>query len=206
MRLALSAPALLAALMMAEPAAAHHPMGGAMPTSFADGFLSGLGHPVLGLDHLAFLVAIGVAAGVARLGLLVPALFVGGSLAGVAIHVAAIDLPAVEALVAGSVAMAGALLLRRGGRALAATWPVLAAMAGLVHGHAYGEVVAGAEATPIFAYLLGLAVLQGAMMLGLALAIRHAGDAAQRLVPRYAGIAVLAVGLLTLLTGTLPGG
>lgn len=206
MRLALSAPALLAALLMAEPAAAHHPMGGAMPASFADGFLSGLGHPVLGLDHLAFLVAIGVVAGVARLGPLVPTLFVTGSLAGVAVHVAAIGLPAVEALVAGSVAIAGVLLLCRGGRAPAAAWPVLAAMAGLVHGHAYGEAVAGAEATPILAYLLGLAVLQAAMVLGLALAIRCAGEAAQRLVPRYAGIAVLAVGLVTLLTGALPGG
>lgn len=206
MRLAFSAPSLLATLLFALPAAAHHPMGGATPAGFTDGLLSGLGHPVLGLDHLAFLLAVGVAAGVARMSLLAPALFVATSLAGVALHVAAVDIPAVEALVAGSVALAGVLLLLRPGRAPAAIWPALAALAGLVHGHAYGEAVVGAETTPILAYLLGLAVLQFAMVLGLAAAIRRAGVAAERLVPRYAGIAVLAVGVVTLLTGTLPGG
>lgn len=204
MRRALAVASPLVVLLWAWPAAAHHPAGGMMPESFLDGFLSGIGHPVLGLDHLAFLVAIGLAAGLAGLSLAVPMAFVAASLVGVAIHVAAIDIPAVEALVAGTVAIAGALLLAQ--RVPTAGWAFLATLAGLVHGHAYGEAVAGAEATPILAYLLGLAVLQGAMVLGLAFAAARAGEAAQRLLPRYAGAVVLAVGLVTLLTDTLPGG
>jgi urease accessory protein len=205
MRRALPAATLLTTLLLALPAAAHHPTGGMMPESFLGGFLSGLGHPVLGLDHLAFLVAVGLATGLAGLSLWVPTAFVVASLFGVAVHVAVIDIPAVEALVAGSVAIAGALLLR-GRHAPATAWAVLAALAGLVHGHAYGEAVAGAEATPILAYLLGLAVLQGAMVLSLAMAAAKGKEAAQRLLPRYAGAAVLAVGVVTLLTGALPGG
>ena len=42
-----------------EPALAHHPMGGRMPATFTDGLLSGLGHPIIGLDHLAAVLAIG---------------------------------------------------------------------------------------------------------------------------------------------------
>lgn len=44
------------------PAFAHHPLNGAPMTTFADGLLSGVGHPVLGFDHLFFVIAVGVAA------------------------------------------------------------------------------------------------------------------------------------------------
>jgi urease accessory protein len=198
----LTALAGLSATLLALPAAAHHPTGGMTPAGVVDGFLSGLGHPVIGLDHLAFLVAIGLAAGVAGLGAAVPLLFVAASLGGVLLHVAAVQVPFAEALVAGSVALAGLLLLtRRAGREV---WSVLALAAGLVHGFAYGEAVVGAEATPVLAYLAGLVVVQGAMTLGLA---RLAATLpAQALAPRLAGTAILGIGLATLAFGVLPGG
>jgi urease accessory protein len=43
--------ALVVVCLLAEPAFAHHPMGGLTPATFADGLLSGLGHPVIGLDQ-----------------------------------------------------------------------------------------------------------------------------------------------------------
>ena len=42
------------------PAFAHHLMGGHTPATFGEGILSGLGHPVIGLDHFAAVVAVGV--------------------------------------------------------------------------------------------------------------------------------------------------
>ena len=45
-------------LMAPQPALAHHALGGRIPSNFFEGFLSGLAHPVIGLDHLAFVVAI----------------------------------------------------------------------------------------------------------------------------------------------------
>jgi urease accessory protein len=51
----------------ASTASAHHLMGGKTPSTFTDGILSGVGHPIIGPDHLAFLVALGIAVGVARL-------------------------------------------------------------------------------------------------------------------------------------------
>jgi hypothetical protein len=45
-----------------SPAFAHHALGGKLPATAWEGFLSGLAHPVIGLDHLAFVVAIGLVA------------------------------------------------------------------------------------------------------------------------------------------------
>ena len=53
--------AFAALVLTAVPASAHHIMGGEMPSTFGQGLLSGLGHPVIGPDHLAFLIAVGVA-------------------------------------------------------------------------------------------------------------------------------------------------
>src|SRR3984893_19394697 len=73
-------------------ASAHHVMGGKTPASFAEGVLSGLGHPIIGPDHLAFLVALGVAVGVFRLGLANPVLFLAAMAGGGAGPVAALVL------------------------------------------------------------------------------------------------------------------
>ena len=43
-------------------AVAHHPLGGMPMETFAHGVLSGIGHPVLGFDHLFFVALVGVAA------------------------------------------------------------------------------------------------------------------------------------------------
>jgi len=48
------------------PAYAHHLMGGRTPATFAEGMLSGLGHPVIGLDHFAAVVAVGCLAAAHR--------------------------------------------------------------------------------------------------------------------------------------------
>src|SRR3954454_5706230 len=78
-------------------ASAHHLMGGKMPASFADGLLSGLGHPVIGIDHWAFLAAVGLAVGAGGLNLAMPGIFVACSAIGVALHVNAVNIPASEA-------------------------------------------------------------------------------------------------------------
>ena len=85
------------------PALAHHPMGGATPVTFLQGLLSGFGHPVLGLDHLAALVVVGLLASRTGRGwFLLPSVWIAAMGAGVFAHLGAIDLPGAEFLVAGS--------------------------------------------------------------------------------------------------------
>src|SRR5512134_974998 len=92
----------LAAMVSAD---AHHAMGGKLPATFGEGLLSGLGHPVIGIDHLALLVAVGVAVGVAGLNLAIPAVFVMASALGVVAHVRGVAVPGAELLVAASVVL-----------------------------------------------------------------------------------------------------
>jgi urease accessory protein len=63
-------------VLAAAPVFAHHMMGGRTPATFMEGLLSGLAHPVIGLDHFAFLAAIGIAVGAFGLNLLLPVAFV----------------------------------------------------------------------------------------------------------------------------------
>ena len=56
---------LLAMAVTADVAVAHHVMDRNLPVTFMQGLLSGLGHPVIGLDHLAALIAVGWSCGCA---------------------------------------------------------------------------------------------------------------------------------------------
>ncbi|WP_045363982.1 HupE/UreJ family protein [Methyloceanibacter caenitepidi] len=195
--------ALAALMLTAAPASAHHVMGGEMPSTFVQGFLSGLGHPVIGLDHLAFLIAVGVAVGVGGLNLGLPVLFVAASAVGVGIHVVGFQLPGAELIVASSVVIVGALIAA--GRALPlAAWGALFGAAGLAHGYAYGESIFGAEPTPLLAYLLGLVVIQSALSVGVALLFRIRNLSVSAVAPRLAGAVVVGIGIAALLGQIIP--
>lgn len=190
--------------LMTASASAHHVMGGKMPTTFAEGFLSGLGHPVIGPDHLAFLLAIGVAVGVGGLNLVLPLLFVVASAIGVTLHVNGVNLPGAEIVVAVSVLFAGFLIAR--GRALPVSlWAILFAAAGLFHGYAFGESIFGAERSPLHAYLLGLIIVQSVLTVGTALFVRRRASGVSAIAPRLAGAVIIGVGLATLIAQLIPG-
>jgi len=190
--------------LMTASASAHHVMGGKIPTTFAEGFLSGLGHPVIGPDHLAFLLAIGVAVGVGGLNLVLPLLFVIASAIGVTLHVNGVNLPGAEIVVAVSVLFAGFLIAR--GRALPVSlWAILFAAAGLFHGYAFGESIFGAERSPLHAYLLGLIIVQSVLTVGTALFVRRKASGVSAIAPRLAGAVIIGVGLATLIAQLIPG-
>jgi urease accessory protein len=198
-RIAVAAPGFF---LVTSNASAHHVMGGKTPATFLEGVLSGLGHPIIGPDHLAFLVALGVAVGVFRLSLTNPFLFLLAMAGGVAAHVAAVALPGAELIVAASVLLAGALLAVE--RQIASGWwTALFVVAGFFHGYAYGESIFGAEPTPLAAYLVGLVAVQTALTIGIALASRVLWKASA-LAPRLAGAAVGGVGFAALIAQIFP--
>ena len=188
------------------PADAHHLMGGRTPATFAEGLISGLGHPVIGIDHLAFIVAIGLAVGVAGLSLAMPAVFVAASAVGVALHVGGANLPGAELVVAASVILAGGLLATSGAARKSLTlWVALFAVAGLFHGYAYGESIYGAERTPLWAYLAGLVIVQTALSTGVALLMRKPWTEPS-MSARMAGAVIAGIGLAVLAGQIVPAG
>ena len=143
----------------AEPTWAHHAMEGRIPANVFEGLLSGFAHPVIGLDHFAFVIAIGLLAMNAKGRYGIPAAFVFATVAGTGLHLASINLAGAEIAVALSLVIAGGMLIWKqwSGRFLAL---MLGATAGVFHGYAYGESIVGAQSGPLAAYLLGFALIQ----------------------------------------------
>lgn len=190
-------------LFIAAPAFAHHPLGGKLPANFFEGIMSGFGHPVIGLDHLAFIVASGlIAVGIAG-GIIIPVAFVIATGIGTGIHLLSIDLPVPEIIIATSVVLFGILLITRNKQKKAADYTFivagLAALAGIFHGHAYGEGIFGAEPTPLVAYLIGFTVIQLAISLGIYLvATRVTKRIPVKYLTRFAGGAIASSGIIFL--------
>ena len=189
--------ATAALALTATPALAHHPLGGLPMETFAHGLLSGVGHPVLGFDHLFFVVAMGIAAAFTGHALRAPLAYIAAMLGGCALMVAGVAMPAQEALIVLSLLAVGGVVLS--GRALSlAPALVLFAGFGLFHGSAFGASVAGQEgglSGAVFAgYLIGLAAIQYAIAIAAGYAVRAIAPAAASVNARLAGAMVAGVG------------
>lgn len=194
-----------ASALVSAPAFAHHVMGGRMPATFGEGILSGLGHPVIGLDHLAAVVAVGCLAAAHRSASVLAVVFVVAMTGGVAFHLHGTAVPGAEILVALTVLALGVLIVVRGNMSAGAA-AALFAMVGVIHGYALGESIYGAERAPLYAYLIGLAVIQSAI----ALAATHVTRSLARASPdltavRLAGAGIAGIGLAILMQQVIPG-
>jgi urease accessory protein len=165
----------LAALLAlgVAPAQAHHAMEllQLQPTPL-NGLLSGLLHPVLGPDHLLFLLALSLVGLRQKASWMLALLLVGllGSWAGLLWP----GLPGAEPLVALSLAVVAVVLLDR----LPAPW-LLPAFA--LHGYVLSASVLGWSSMPVAGYLLGLAISQGLLLFA---SLRLLARSAARLAPR----------------------
>lgn len=165
----MAALSFVAAMLSVSVAQAHHVMDGQLPTGLLGGLLSGLGHPVIGPDHLAFVLGVGLmlalSDGSVKARLAVILAFVGGTVLGTGLHLAFVSLPASELIIAMSVLGAGVLLLS-GVKASGLLMVLLCMAAGLFHGYAYGESVVGAQSSALAAYIAGFAIVQAAIIAG----------------------------------------
>ena len=152
----------VASLLIASPAFAHHPfgMGDSGALTAWQGLLSGLGHPLLGPDHLLFLLALGFVGLQRPLRWVLPLLAIGlgGSLLSQFIPLPDAVAPWAEALVSLSLAVEGLIALCMA----PAAW--LLPLFGL-HGFLLGSTIVGAEPSPLLSYFLGLLLAQGSLLL-----------------------------------------
>jgi urease accessory protein len=165
--------------------------------------MSGFGHPIIGFDHLAFIIASGLLAAKIGRGIFIPIVFTIATALGAIIHLQAIDLPIPEIVIAASVVVFGSLLVKGKQRNQSPNYYAmvvgLAALAGIFHGHAYGEGIFGAETTPLMAYLLGFTMIQMVISLGIyALATQAMKTTSVKTITRFAGLAITAIGMVFL--------
>ena len=192
-------PTAIAALF-AGPAMAHHPLGGLPMETFSDGFLSGVGHPLLGFDHLLFVIAVGIAALFTGQRFTAPLAYIAAMLAGTALMASGIGLPLKEAVIALSLLIVGGIVLT--GRALGlAPALILFAAFGLFHGSAFGDSIAaeegGAGIGVLAGYLIGLGLVQYlvALLAGWAVERLAGATEAAAINARLAGAAIAGVGV-----------
>ena len=156
--------ALLPTMAMAHPG---HGEGAAL--------LSGLTHPLGGLDHVLAMLAVGLWAGItgARAISALPLAFVAAMIAGGALGAMGMGLPMVEPMILASVILTGALAALALRPGLAASLALVAAF-GLFHGHAHGTE---GPASGLAVYALGFAAAT--------MALHLAGIALVRFAPRH---------------------
>lgn len=151
--------------LMSSIALAHHPSGGQLPQNSFEGFLSGLGHPVIGTDHLVFILILGVLSFFISKRVLLPGLFLIGTALGCISHVFSFDIPFVEHSIAFSLVVFGAMLFSKALHKSLWVLP-LALLSGVLHGYAYGESIIGTESNVLMSYLAGFTLVQFTLAFG----------------------------------------
>lgn len=179
---------------------AHHPLGGMPMETFVQGLLSGIGHPILGFDHLFFIALVGIVSLFSGQRYVLPAIYIAAMLLGCLMMSQDIGLPVKELVIASSLLILGLLALS--GVKIDAPWiGVLFVVFGLFHGSAFGDTIAGQEAGAgiqvLIGYLLGLSMIQFFISVGLASLMQKLWNNIQvsSLQPRLAGAMVAGVGL-----------
>ncbi len=158
-----------ALFLLTTPALAHHPLAGQLMETFTHGLLSGIGHPLLGFDHLFFVIAVGIAALFTSNARLSAGAYIVAMLAGCLMMRSGIGFPLIEFEIGSSLLIVGWLL--SSGRSIGLTTTmILFAVFGLFHGSAFGDSIAGQEAaiggSVLTGYLLGLGILQYGVAMG----------------------------------------
>jgi len=191
---------LAAAVAMLAPAEAlaHHMMGGKVPVTFMQGLLSGLGHPVIGLDHFAAVVGVGILAALIGRGVRSVLAFSAALIVGVVLHLASANIPAAELFVGLSTVLIGGLVALRLSLGMLPA-AMLFAAAGIVHGYGLGESIVGAEPSPLGAYFAGLLAIQTVI----AVAAYTATISVQRRAPSFNRAGMAAAGAVIALIGAV---
>ncbi len=195
-------PLLAVALLLSTPTAfAHHPLDGQPLETFAHGLFSGVGHPILGYDHLFFIVLVGIAAVFTARRLLSPLAYIVAMLGGCLIAASGNVLPASELITAASLLVLGGIMLTGYHLKLSATLAFFA-LFGLFHGSAFGSFLVEQESAAGLAVLSGYLIGLGFTQYGLALLAgwicRKGWKATQpgALQPRLAAALITGAGLL----------
>jgi urease accessory protein len=188
-----SAALLLGGLVLPMACAAHVESGA------AGGFLSGLAHPISGLDHVIAMVAVGLWG--AQLGLpalwVLPVAFPMMMAFGGVLGLIGAPLPGVEIGIAASAIVLGALVLAAVRLPLAAALIIVAVFA-IFHGHAHGTELAPDEDAML--YSIGFVIATGLLhAIGIGIGVMQRWTTG-RFVLRGAGALVLCGGLWFLLS------
>ncbi|MEH2313631.1 MAG: HupE/UreJ family protein [Nostoc sp.] len=166
-----------------------------------EGFLWGLADPIIGLDCLVGIVAIGLLSSVFVRGAAIAGCFVLAAVLGIVIHVFGLNLPGTEIAIAISTIVFGTMLMMPN-QPNFTVFALVSVSAGLFQGYADAESVIGAGIISLVAYILGIiltlfAVTMSAREIGSAMGMGEIN----RILPwkiSIAGFALCVIGIVFL--------
>lgn len=134
------------------PVLAHHPWEGERENlNLFQAFISGLAHPILGLDHLLFFISVGLLGGLSPL-IRVPFLITLGLLSGIASLFLPI-FPGSEILMGVSIIFSVLVALKR--------LPLVVIPISIAcHGFVLAKAMIGLEPTPLISYFIGVLLVE----------------------------------------------
>ncbi|MEJ6481447.1 HupE/UreJ family protein [Nostoc punctiforme UO1] len=124
-------------------------------TNWWEGFLWGLADPVIALDSLVGIVAIGLLSSMFVRGTAIAGCFVLAAILGIVIHLFQLNFPGIEIAIAISTIVFSTMLMMPN----QPNFVVLALMgisAGLFQGYTVADSIMGAEMMPLIAYIVGM--------------------------------------------------
>ncbi|MEH1854624.1 MAG: HupE/UreJ family protein [Nostoc sp.] len=166
-----------------------------------EGFLWGLADPVISLNCLVGIVAIGLLSSVFVRGAAIAGCFIFATVLGIVIHLLQLNLPGTEIAIAISTIVFGTMLMMPNQLNLMVL-ALVSISAGLFQGYANAESILSAEIIPVVAYILGItltlfAVAMSAREIGVAMGMGEIN----RTLPwkmSIAGFALCAIGIVFL--------
>ncbi|AVH62715.1 HupE/UreJ family protein [Nostoc sp. 'Peltigera membranacea cyanobiont' N6] len=175
-------------------------------TNCWEGFVWGLADPVIGLDCLVGIIAIGLLSSMFVRGAAIAGCFVLAAILGIVIHLFQLNLPGIEIAIAISTIVFGTMLMMPN----QPNFVVLALMgisAGLFQGYTVAESIIGSGTIPLIAYIVGMtltlfAVAMSAREIGVAMGMGEIN----RTLPwkiSIAGFALCAIGIVFLSNSTI---
>ncbi len=137
----------------------HHPLNGLEMKTFFDGVLSGFGHPLLGLDHLVFLIGVGILSYLTKNLLKLSLSFIAGSLVGILSVSFGFYLAIYELIISFSLLAISYLFFYNDKVIYKKT---ILAFLGVFHGWAYGSILSQKDflSNILVGYSLGLLISQ----------------------------------------------
>ncbi|MFM2064495.1 MAG: hypothetical protein RLZZ507_4166 [Cyanobacteriota bacterium] len=166
-----------------------------------EGFIWGIADPVIGLDRLAGIIALGLLSAKFIRGVWIGLAFVLAALVGQIIHLCHLNLPGIEIAVAIVSIVFGVIFILPNPISWLAC-SILSVIAGLFHGYADSQAIMGAEMLTLTAYLLGVILSQTAIVLsarkiGIMISNKASNQILNKTI-RWVGLTFCAIGIVFL--------
>jgi urease accessory protein len=170
-------------------------------SNYWEGLLWGIADPVIGLDRLASVVAVGLLSASMIHSTLIASSFVLATVLGTVLHLYQLNLPGAEIAIAVSSITFGAMLVMPN----QFHWLIIAllgVMAGLFQGYSNGQSIIELDIIPLLAYIFGLtltqyAVVMSAKKLGKSISQTKINEFLPRII-NFVGFAFCAIGIVFL--------